>query len=184
VRTSSSANATTAPVNATSPGTNQGNQPPVTTKTVTSGPATAGPASFTLLTLSYPEYCTKGSTVTPIMTWEVSGAASIAVSVDQPGQVGGLGTYPTTHAMNMPPIPCNLAKGAALPQHRYDLDTLGLPGSAIHRTLYVNMTVASTPNLTLVPTYIVPSVIGPVITPTVVPTIPTFPTFTVPYPGF
>jgi hypothetical protein len=130
------------------------NTSPATTVTV---PAPAGPtapvqaidpgkpASFWMLKVTYPTYCVKGSTVLPQLSWNAVDTTTVAVSVDQPGTVGGYGFFNSIGSLTMPSIPCDGAKGDPLPTHEYEIDAFGTNNTRLHIDEKVAITVS--PNL-------------------------------------
>ncbi len=134
---------------------------PSTTVTVTAPPVTAPvpvqnvnadpglPAKFTLLSVSYPAYCTPGSSVVPVLSWNTANTINVAVSVDNPATVGSYGFFGTSESLTMPSIPCTGTKGDPLPTHEYEIDAFGTNNTRLHLVEPVNITVS--PNLTYPP---------------------------------
>jgi hypothetical protein len=131
---------------------------PTTTVTIAAPPATTPapvqdvnsdpgmPAKFTLLSVSYPAYCTPGSSVVPVLKWNTANTINVAVSVDNPATVGSYGFFGTAESLTMPSIPCTGTKGDPLPSHEYEIDAFGTNNTRLHLVESINITVS--PNLT------------------------------------
>jgi hypothetical protein len=117
---------------------------PVTTKAPVV-PVTVPAHAFTTFSVSYPSTCVQGTTVSPVLTWKISGASGAAVSVDNPGVVGSYGDYPAADTETMPSIGCLGPVGAAVPTHVYTVDALGVGVTAVTKTVVVAMTVVAAP---------------------------------------
>jgi hypothetical protein len=88
------------------------------------------------------DHCTQGNGQSPTLSWVVSNATGVAISVDNPGQVGTYGTYNTpTGSQEMPLIACTGDRGSVI-THRYDVYTVGgSAGQRAHRTINISVTI-------------------------------------------
>jgi hypothetical protein len=124
------------PLSSTNLGAAPGNAP---------APTGGKPSSFWQLTVAYPTYCTLGTTVQPVLSWNAADTDTVAVSVDSPTTVGGYGFFESIGTLTMPSIACSGATGDALPTHEYEIDAFGTDHTRLHVVLKVDITVS--PNL-------------------------------------
>jgi hypothetical protein len=124
---------------------------PLTNPSTDEGRAAAGkPASFWQLMVAYPTYCTPGTVVAPVLSWNAADTDTVAVSVDSPNTVGGYGFFDSIGSLTMPSVACIGIKGDPLLVHIYQIDAFGTDHTRLHVALTVDITVSAAEPLTTV----------------------------------
>ena len=132
-----------APLSSADPGAGGPRVGATGTTGTTSATGTGRPASFWLLTISYPPRCDPGTAVQPVVSWNAADTDTVAVSVDDPTTVGGYGFFESINTLTMPSIACIGVEGDALPSHEYEIDAFGTDHTVLHVDLTVHITVAA-----------------------------------------
>jgi hypothetical protein len=102
--------------------------------------------SIDSMTVTYSHTCVQGnaSSVSPVLSWRVSNASGISLSVDDPGEIGAYGTYGKSGSISPTSVGCSAAPGTVI-THYFDIWTRGGTGPQAHRQITVTITIVPAP---------------------------------------